>query len=74
MAANPPLKLQVAKVERCLIGYLCITDATGTTYSGDASGMSDSDRAYILEAAKNQNAVCLRGVTPDRTFKSAEKC
>jgi hypothetical protein len=73
-AVDQPTKIQVSKAEMCGAEALCITDATGATYTGNAFAIADGDRAYILEAAKRQGTVCLKGVAPDKTFESAEKC
>ncbi|MBG9388371.1 hypothetical protein [Caenimonas aquaedulcis] len=74
-ATDQPLKIQVAKAEMCGPEALCITDATGVTYTGNAFAIADADRASVLEAAKRQGTVCLKGVSvPDKTFDSAEKC
>ncbi len=73
--ADQPLKIQVSKAEMCGAEALCVTDSSGTTYTGNAFAIADADRAYLIDSAKRQGSVCLKGVSAsDKTFESAEKC
>lgn len=73
-ADDQALTVQVAKAELCGSEAFCITDATGATYRGNAFAIPDTDREYIIEAAKQKGTICLRGVSIDKIFDSAERC
>lgn len=68
------VKVELASATVCGEEAICLKTTTGTTYRGNFFAMSNSLREGISELAKRNGSVCLKGVSPEKDFDSAERC
>jgi hypothetical protein len=73
-ASDATVKIQVVKTEACGPESVCVTNEAGTTFRTNFFALPETVKADLMEMEKSKGTLCLKGVTPDKEFETAERC